>query len=93
MASPEPWLSISTNYHNCLLAQSEAHLPANDSQLACSFQPCSCNIQRMIPAVTPGAVTAKSSMQSLLALLNNADVPCGASVVTCFALVTHPVIQ
>ena len=47
----------------------------------------------MIPAVTPGAVTAKSSMQSLLALLNNADVPCGASVMTCFALVTHPVIQ
>ena len=82
MASPEPWLSISTNYHNCLSVQSEAHLPANDSQLASSFQPCSCNIQRMIPVVTLGAVMAKSGMQLLLALLNNADVPRGASVMT-----------
>ena len=47
----------------------------------------------MIPAVTPGAVTAKSGMQSLIALLNKADVPRGASVMTCFAFLTHPVIQ
>ena len=31
-------------------------------------------MQRMIPAVTLGAVTANSSMQLLLAVLNNADV-------------------
>ena len=47
----------------------------------------------MISAVTLGAVTAKSGMQLLLAILNNADVPRGASVMTSIALLTHPVIQ
>ena len=47
----------------------------------------------MIPAVTLGAVMAKSGMQLLLAVLNNADVPRGASVMTFFALLTHPVIH
>ena len=47
----------------------------------------------MIPAVTLGAVMAKSGMQLLLALLNNAGVPRGAYVMTCFALLTHSVIH
>ena len=45
----------------------------------------------MISAVTLGAVTAKSGMQLLLAILNN--VPRGASVMTSIALLTHPVTQ
>ena len=47
----------------------------------------------MIFAVALGAVTAKSGMQLLLAILNNADVPCGASVMVSIALLAHPVIQ
>lgn len=84
MASPEPWLSISTNYHNCLSVQSEAQLPANDSQLASSSQPCPCNKQIIIPAVTLGAVMARLGIHYLLALLNIADALRGASAMTIF---------
>jgi len=44
----------------------------------------------MIPAVTLGAVTANSSMQLLLAVLNNTDVPRGVSVMTSIAFLRHP---
>ena len=60
------------NYNKCLSVQSEARLPANDSQLASSLanqhNPVPCDTQSTIPAVTLGAVTAKSSMQLLLAI-------------------------
>ena len=47
----------------------------------------------MLFVVTLGAVTAKSGMQLLLAILNNADVPRGVSVMTSIALLTHSVVQ
>ena len=50
-------------------------------------------MQILIPAVSLGAVTVMSGMQILLALSKYGDVPCGACVMTFFALLTQSVIQ